>query len=199
VNTTATINPAQPEHAEALAALLDEVERFYGATQTEPNGQTIRHVQEALFSNPPAAYALLAWDKKQLIGFASYSYLWPAAGSTRSLYLKELYVTEDHRAGGVGRLLMDELCRIAVEHDCSRVEWTTDHDNPGAQKFYQTLGYTPNPSKIFYPLEGDRLLATSSRGRQPLVTRSCNRLGFASLYQDLPIDGARKDGPGQRA
>jgi GNAT superfamily N-acetyltransferase len=174
VNTAVTINPAQPEHAEAIAALLDEVERFYGATETEPSGETIRHVREALFSNPPAAYALLAWDKERLIGFASYSYLWPAAGSTRSLFLKELYVTEDHRAEGVGRLLMDELCRVAAEHDCSRVEWTTDKDNPQAQKFYQTLGHTPDPSKIFYRLEGDRLLssarAAASRAPHASVT-----------------------------
>lgn len=48
MNTAVAINPAQPEHAEAIAALLDEVERFYGATETEPDGQKIRHIQQAL-------------------------------------------------------------------------------------------------------------------------------------------------------
>jgi GNAT superfamily N-acetyltransferase len=162
VNAAVTISPAQPEDAEALASLLDELDRFYGATEIEPTGQRIRRVREALFSDPPAAYALLAWDKERLIGFASYSYLWPAAGSTRSLYLKELYVSEDHRAAGVGRLFMDELRRVAVEHDCSRVEWTTDDDNPGAKQFYQALGYAPDPSKIFYRLAGDHLLPPAS-------------------------------------
>jgi GNAT superfamily N-acetyltransferase len=40
---------------------------------------------------------------------ASYSFLWPAAGVTRSLYLKELYVAQDWQRQGIGKLLMDSL------------------------------------------------------------------------------------------
>ena len=158
-----TISPAQPGHADAIAGLLDELDRFYGATEPEPGGQRLRHVAEALFSARPAAYALLAWDGSRVIGFASYSFLWPAAGSTRSLYLKELYVADDYRGEGVGRSLMDALCQLAAEHGCSRVEWTTDDDNPGAVQFYQALGYAPKTSKIFYRLEADDLAAAGRR------------------------------------
>jgi GNAT superfamily N-acetyltransferase len=171
VSTEVTIGPARLEHADVIAGLLDELDRFYEATETEPGGQRVRHVLEALFSDPPSACALLAWDKGRAIGFASYSFLWPAAGSTRSLYLKELYVADDHRGEGVGRSLMDALCQVAAEHGCSRVEWTTDDDNPGAVQFYQALGYVPKPSKIFYRIEANDLAAAGQRaviaGRQP--------------------------------
>jgi GNAT superfamily N-acetyltransferase len=157
VSAEVTLTPAQPEHGDAIAGLLDELDKYYGATDAEPREQRLHHIREALFSNPPVAYALVAWQGEQLIGFASYSFLWPAAGSTRSLYLKELYVGEAFRGKGVGRLLMGGLRQVASEHDCSRVEWTADDDNPGAARFYEALGYPPNPSKVFYRVEGDQL------------------------------------------
>jgi GNAT superfamily N-acetyltransferase len=88
---------------------------------------------------------------------AAYLFLWPAASVTRSLYLTELYVTEKFRCMGIGALLMQRLCQIAVEHECGRVEWTTDQGNPLAEGFHGRLGRPKNPEKIFYRLEGDGL------------------------------------------
>ena len=151
------VTPADPAHVEALAVLAEEMDRFYGATEGEPLDLRVRQINEALFSAPPAAYALLAWDNDQPVGFASYSLLWPAVGLTQSLYLKELYVTEVARRAGVGNLLMRSVFETAVKQDCSRVEWTTDQDNTDAQAFYELLGVAPNPSKLFYRLEGVEL------------------------------------------
>jgi GNAT superfamily N-acetyltransferase len=109
-----------------------------------------RQVRAALFADPPLARALLAWDGQTLAGSASCAFLRPAAGLTASLYLKELCVAEAHRRGGIRKLLMDGLHRIAADRGCSRVEWTTDTSNPGVQAFYESLGVKPLPSKIFY-------------------------------------------------
>jgi GNAT superfamily N-acetyltransferase len=153
----AVVSPAEPHHLQALAKLLEEMDRFYGATDLDPLEQRLSQIQAALFSPFPAAHALLAWDDDtQVVGFASYSYLWPAVGLTRSLYLKELYVTEPHRRSGIGTLLMSELVTVATEQACSRIEWTTDADNTGAQRFYAKIARI-HPSKIFYRLEGNDL------------------------------------------
>jgi ribosomal protein S18 acetylase RimI-like enzyme len=77
--------------------------------------------------------------------------------STKSLYLKELYVSLSHRRSGIGRILMAHICNVALESECSRVEWTTDQDNRDAQKFYEGLGIHALPSKMFYRAEGDAL------------------------------------------
>ena len=152
-----TIMSAEPVNTVAIAELAEQMDRFYGASESEPLELRVRQIKEALFSDPPAAHALLAWDDGQLAGFASYSYLWPAAGLTRSLYLKELYVIETARRKGVGKLLMQHLYGIAAENGCSRVEWTTDRDNPDAQRFYAELGIPVQESKLFYRIEGDEL------------------------------------------
>lgn len=145
------VTPAEPRQVEALATLFDEMDFFYGATEVEPRDQRTRQITDALFSDMPAASALLAWDGTQLVGVATYSFLWPAIGATRSLYLKELYVCEAHRRKGVGKLLMDALFEVAAKHDCSRVEWTADDTNAGAQRFYEErLGVPATTSKLFY-------------------------------------------------
>ena len=147
------VAPAEPRHVPAMAALLAEMDRFYGATDVEPLDQRIRQITDALFGEPPAAYALLAWDDGQLTGLATYSFLWPAIGVTRSLYLKELYVAATHRGKGIGRLLMDTVFEIAERYGCSRVEWTADRENAAAQRFYDRIGVRVNESKLFYRRE----------------------------------------------
>jgi GNAT superfamily N-acetyltransferase len=151
------LRPATPSDVHAIADLLTELDRFYGATEDEPVAGRLPYIRDALFADPPTVYAILAWDSNRLVGLASYSFLWPAAGLTRSLYLKELFVTEGTRQHGIGRQLMSELCRIARDANCSRVEWTTDNDNPIAQGFYAKLGVPPVTSKLFYRLSGDAL------------------------------------------
>jgi GNAT superfamily N-acetyltransferase len=86
-------------------------------------------------------------------GIAAYSFLWPAVGSTRSLYLKELYVPAAYRGQGVGKLLMHAVFETAAKLGCSRVEWTTDTSNTVAQAFYARLGLPRHPSKVFYRVE----------------------------------------------
>ena len=151
--TVVTVSLAGPADVMAMAALLEEMDRYYGATGMEPLGERVRQIEEALFASPPAAHALLAWDGTQVVGFAAYSFLWPAVGLTRSLYLKELYVGEQYRRRSVGKLLMQALFEVAGKHGCSRVEWTTDRDNAGAQAFYEMLGLPAHPAKVFYRVE----------------------------------------------
>ena len=130
-----------------LVELLAERERFYGISRADPEPTAI---EDALFGPVPAGRALVALYDGEVVGLAAYSFLWPAAGVTRSLYLKELFVRAAARRHGVGRALMRELHAVAVEHRCSRVEWTADTDQPDAQRFYASLGAEPLATKLFY-------------------------------------------------
>jgi GNAT superfamily N-acetyltransferase len=147
------VRPATPDDIDALAALTEEMDGYYGASDVEPLDLRRQQIRDALFGDVPAAYALVATDAGSAIGFATYSFLWPAVELTRSLYLKELYITEARHRARVATQIMERLFELAREHDCSRVEWTADLDNPGAQAFYETFGVDPKTSKLFYRLE----------------------------------------------
>jgi GNAT superfamily N-acetyltransferase len=141
------IRHATPGDVPALAELLAERDRFYGVTRPDPEPAAIA---DALFGPVPAGRALAAVHDGAVVGLAAYSFLWPAAGVTRSLYLKELFVRAAARRLGIGKLLMRELQAVAAEHRCSRVEWTADTDQPDAQRFYAALGAEVLATKLFY-------------------------------------------------
>ncbi|MGW6837001.1 cyclophane-containing RiPP N-acetyltransferase HaaN [Streptomyces sp. NPDC054949] len=155
MSMTVTIRPAERRDTVAVADLIEEIERFYGSTEIQPLEERRSQVEEALFGSPPLASALLVEDEAgDLVGLAAYSFLWPAAGSSHSLFLKELYVRGTLRRQGVGARLMDELRALAsARPGCSRVEWMTDHDNPGARAFYKSLGFAEFDGKIVYRVD----------------------------------------------
>lgn len=126
------VTPAEPADVPAIVELLEELGRFYGATEFEPVDERRAQVAAALFGPIPAGYALLARDGAGVVGMAAYSLHWPASGVTHSMFLKELYVRASHRRAGVGRLLMRELFEVAAARGCVRVDWTADRDGEEA-------------------------------------------------------------------
>lgn len=156
-----TLRHAEPTDLSAIADLLYEVEHFYGTVECPPRPQWEQQIASLLFSDTPAARVLLAIEDDAPLGFASYSLLWPATGVSKSLFLKELYIRESYRRRGIGEILMSRLCSIAVETGSSRLEWATDAENIGAQKFYEKLGDVRTPTKIMYRAEGADLIRLS--------------------------------------
>lgn len=148
-SSSVEIRLAKRGDEEEIADLLDLLDRYYGDVP-EMRQNRLRDIDSSLFSDTPAAWAILAWSGQKLAGMACYSFLWPAVGSTRSLYLKELYVDVSKQRQGVGRRLVDEIIRAARANGCSRVEWTTDADNESARLFYEALGVASRQPKIFY-------------------------------------------------
>jgi GNAT superfamily N-acetyltransferase len=146
------IDEATATDVDVISEILGEIEAYYGGKSTPGDPEQIRG---ALFSARPAATVLLARDGDQVLGLASYSLLWPAAGSDTSLYLKELYVREPARRRGVAGAFMSALQDAARKAGCSRVEWTADRDNPPALAFYEALGAVPRDGKVFYRLDSN--------------------------------------------
>ncbi|MEU7942470.1 GNAT family N-acetyltransferase [Microbispora bryophytorum] len=145
------VRHAELSDAKTVAEMIEEIERYYGATSIQPLEERLAQVEAALFDTPPLAYCLLAITEGEVVGLAAYSFLWPAAGSTHSLFLKELYVRPEGRRSGVGTRLMQEMQTMAAARlGCSRVEWMTDRDNEGARAFYRSLGFPEFEGKVNY-------------------------------------------------
>ncbi|MFK0049987.1 GNAT family N-acetyltransferase [Streptomyces sp. NPDC090741] len=145
------IDQATQQDVDVISVILGEIEAYYGGEEKPADAAQIH---AALFGARPSATVLLAREDDQVLGLASYSFLWPAAGADTSLYLKELYVREAARRQGVAGSLMDAVRAAATRVGCSRVEWTADADNPAALALYQALGVEPRGGKFFYRVEG---------------------------------------------
>ena len=105
------ISGATPGDERAIVLLCAELDEFYGQATAGTSEQRAAAVGAALFTDPPLARALLAWDGPGLAGLASYSFVWPADGLSAGLYLKELYVARAYRRAGTGKLLMGRPSR----------------------------------------------------------------------------------------
>jgi GNAT superfamily N-acetyltransferase len=165
---TIDVSPATREDLAAIVDLLYEIDRYYGDDATEPPDQRAATVQHLVLSDHPVAHILLVRvDGGPAIGLAAYSFLWPARGATHSLYLKELYVRDEHRHTGAGRALMTRLVQLAADAGCSRIEWTADENNPTAQHFYAALGAKTHDGKHHYRLNAESYPAAVESWNQP--------------------------------
>lgn len=81
------------------------------STEIQPFEERRAQVEEALFGSPP----LVEDEAGDIVGLAAYSFLWPSAGSTHSLFLRELYVRDTLRRQGFGARVMDELRAVASQ------------------------------------------------------------------------------------
>ncbi|MFJ6122787.1 GNAT family N-acetyltransferase [Streptomyces sp. NPDC092129] len=141
------IEKAIEADVELVAQFLGEVEAYYGGVDTRVDREQIRL---ALFGPQPVATVLIAREGDTPLGFASYSFVWPAAGADTSIYLKELFVREAHRRNGVAGRLMEAVREAGRAAGCTRMEWTADAGNPPALDFYKAQGVEPRADKPFY-------------------------------------------------
>jgi ribosomal protein S18 acetylase RimI-like enzyme len=73
------------------------------------------------------------------------------------LYLEDLFVKPELRGRGIGKRLLAELARIAVERNCGRFEWTVLDWNAPSIAFYERLGARKMDAWQIFRLDGDAL------------------------------------------
>jgi GNAT superfamily N-acetyltransferase len=102
------------------------------------------------------------WEGERA-GFALWFYNWSTWTGRSGIYLEDLYVRPQHRRHGIGKALLRELSRIAVEEGCRRLVWQVLDWNEPALEFYRSLGAKIMPEWVTVRLEGEALAALGKR------------------------------------
>jgi len=92
----------------------------------------------------PNNFVFVAEDEGKLVGFISFSIRDVIRYPKQILELDEIFVLQDYREKGTGKMFMDQMEKIAKEKNCYRIFIESHYDHKGAHKFYETLGYTNN-------------------------------------------------------
>ena len=153
-----TIRLLQPADHKALAALMAEMQGHYGVPCP-----AVEEILGGLASLPAGIDILIAVKGEAVLGFASACNLYPGPGLKTGFFLKEIYVADAARGGGLGRKLMTALAELALERGHRRIDWTADADDAALLRFYDGLGATVYPKKLFYRLTGDALADLAGR------------------------------------
>jgi GNAT superfamily N-acetyltransferase len=154
---TPAIRPGTPADVPVIAELIRGLARYekleHEVTMTDERLAT------NLFGPHHYAETLIAESDGSPVGFALFFHNFSTFLAQPGIYLEDLFVVPEHRGGGVGRALLKELARLAVERDCGRLEWSVLDWNREAIGFYERLGARPNSEWTVYRLTGEALAA----------------------------------------
>lgn len=103
---------------------------------------TAEKLKKTIFGPQPMAHILLAESdlKPSPVGFASYHFTYSTFLAQPSIWLDDLFIKAEYRNQGIGARLIQQLCQIAANHDCGRIDWTVNIHNQSGIRFYQRMG-----------------------------------------------------------
>ncbi|MCA1661626.1 MAG: GNAT family N-acetyltransferase [Novosphingobium sp.] len=119
----------------SLIRALAEYEGLSHAVRME-DGKLERH----LFGERRHAEVLIGECHGAPRGFALFFHNFSTFEGRPGLWLEDLFVMPEWRRSGLGRALLSEVARIAVERGCGRLEWSVLDWNMMAINFYRSLG-----------------------------------------------------------
>lgn len=144
-----------------LATLFVEMESYYFGEGNVSYKEMQHYLSEKVFSTYSGVTIIGGRKEGILVGFATFSLLFPAPHCSGQAFMKELFISETARGKGVGRALIQFIATFALEHGCSRLDWTAEKSNPKAGDFYLSLGASLIEEKQYFRLENNDLKAFS--------------------------------------
>jgi len=118
---------------------------------------TETQLAETLFGPRPYAEVILAYWNDTPTGFALFFHNYSTFLAKPGIYLEDLFVDPEYRGKGLGKALLKELARIAIERNCGRLEWSVLDWNEPSINFYKSLGAVPLDEWTIYRVTGDAL------------------------------------------
>jgi GNAT superfamily N-acetyltransferase len=154
---TLKIRPAEPPDVPVIAELIRGLARFEKLEDRVTMTEEL--LAENLFGRHRYAETLIAEEAGAAVGFALFFHNFSTFLAQPGIYLEDLFVVPEHRGRGIGRALLKELARVALERGCGRLEWSVLDWNRDAISFYERLGAKPLSDWTVYRLTGEALTA----------------------------------------
>ncbi len=101
---------------------------------------TEESLERYLFGEEKVAEVVFGYYEEKPVGFALYFFNFSTFLAKPGIYLEDLYVLEEQRGKGFGKVFLTYLARLAVDKDCGRVEWAVLDWNEPSIDFYKSLG-----------------------------------------------------------
>lgn len=113
-------------------------------------------LKEWIFEKKKAEVIFALVDGEET-GFALFFHNFSTFLGRSGIYLEDLYVKPEHRGKGLGKGLLRQLAKTAVERGCGRLEWSCLDWNKPSIDFYLSLDATPMNEWTVYRLTGETL------------------------------------------
>ena len=101
-----------------------------------------------LIENFDRLNTIVILEDESIVGYLSYKI---KERHTKKLDVDQLVILEQYRGKGLGKKLMDEAKKIAIDNGCDRIELNCWMFNENALAMYEHIGY--NRQRIIYEME----------------------------------------------
>ena len=137
---------AELHHLRLITPLFDAYRMFY--QQSSDLYAASKFLTERLKNHESIIY--FATDEQQLTayGFVQLYKKFSSVGMSKTLILNDLYICENHRKNGIGRMLMARAKKHAIDNSFAKIELETASTNQIAQALYFSEGYKIQPSQF---------------------------------------------------
>lgn len=132
------VRPATPDDVPLLLRCIRELAR-YEKLEHELAMDASR-LADALFGPAAFAFAFVAEDGEEPVGFALGFATFSTFKTNVCLHLEDLFVLEPHRGRGHGLRLLRAVAAEAVRRGASRLQWNVLDWNAPAIAFYEAQG-----------------------------------------------------------
>ena len=156
------IRPAAPADLPLIADLIRALAEYEKLADEVRFNEAV--LGEKLFGPRPYAEVLIGEIDGEVQGFALFFHNFSTFEGRPGIYLEDLFVRPEARGCGLGKALLGELARIAVERDCARLEWWVLDWNEPSIGFYKSLGARPMDEWTVMRVDGKALAALAESG-----------------------------------
>jgi GNAT superfamily N-acetyltransferase len=109
-----------------------------------------------MFGNPPKFEGYLGRLGEVSVGYVTFCFSYSTFLAKPTLFLEDIFVLEQHRGKGFGRLLFDFCRNEARIRGCGRMDWIVLEWNEPAIRFYEAIG-AKRPGWQMFRLEQEEL------------------------------------------
>jgi len=156
------IREALADDCELIIALIQELADYEKLSHEVE--ATTENLRESLFGSNRYAEVLIAEYQGLPIGYALFFHSFSTFTGRPGLYIEDIYIKPRYRGRGYGKLIMSHIASLAVERNCSRLEWSVLDWNAPSIAFYRSIGALPMDGWTVQRLSGQSLenLASSA-------------------------------------
>ena len=145
-----------------IAALIRELAEYERLSDEVRFDEAV--LGEKLFGPRPYAEVLIGETDGVAAGFALFFHNFSTFEGLPGVYLEDLFVRQEARGGGLGKALLIDLARIALERGCARLEWSVLDWNAPSIGFYRKLGARLMDEWTIMRVDGEALQALGNSG-----------------------------------
>jgi GNAT superfamily N-acetyltransferase len=142
-------------HADDAALLHAMIARMAASTPAQIGFcSSVENYSAALAGEEPALHAFIAERSGNAVGVITFFKTFSTWYGKTGIYVQDLYVADEARGAGVGKLLMATASRWGMQQGATHLKLAVDSGNSEAEAFYHKLGLAHRSDEKLYMIDG---------------------------------------------